>query len=242
MKDDKLIRGIEFGNMKGEENKSESINYDFNQSQPIFQQQVSEEDILNNPNIRNDMLSKVYVLSQIGKLLLLPDQEYTTIELASQYFMVPYETIKKLIQRNYNELQYNGLLYISGENLKQYKNKVGGLLSHSSESVDTYINKYSPTLTLLNKRVILNIAMLLRDSEVAKEIRHMILDSLETPQGMMAFLTTIYYKVCEIDNNVNQYINSQTKDPIDKPIKNSVRDRTLPDVPEYLQEVFKQTK
>ena len=59
-------------------------------------------------------------------------------------------------------------------------------------------NPKSRSLTLYNRRVILNIAMLLRDSIIAKEIRYVILNVLDTKEGQMLMLyetqKAIYYR------------------------------------------------
>ena len=64
-------------------------------------------------------------------------------------------------------------------------------------SLPSEINK-SSILTLYNRRVILNIAMLLRDSIIAKEIRHVILKVLDTEEGQRLMLyetqNAIYYR------------------------------------------------
>ena len=49
-------------------------------------------------------------------------------------------------------------------------------------------NPKSSSLILYNRRVILNIAMLLRDSIIAKTIRHVILNILDTEEGQTLML------------------------------------------------------
>ena len=71
---------------------------------------------------------------------------------------------------------------MTGDNLKQWKENSSEIMSLPSEIINSSI------LTLYNRRTILNIAMLLRDSIIAKAIRYVILNVLDTEEGQTLML------------------------------------------------------
>ena len=162
-------------NQNQEENLIEGIMFEMNPIQQIIE---SEEFMLNNRYGRTNMLNSnpglVKVLDDIKYLNTMSDG-YMTIQMVANYFEVPVNTIVKCIQRNKEELFMNGLVVLKGEELKGY-------LSNDFVSCIMQLTKIRH-LTLLNRRVILNIAMLLRDSIIAKAIRYTILNVLDTDEG-----------------------------------------------------------
>ena len=172
-------------NQNQEENLIEGIRFEMNPIQQIIE---SEEFMLNNRYGRCNMLNSnprlVKVLDDIKYLNTMSDG-YMTIQMVAYYFEVPVNTIVKCIQRNKEELFMNGLVVLEGEELRQYK--MSGILQ-----VDTMSSRRINRLTLLNRRVILNIAMLLRDSIVAKVIRYTILNVLDTTEGQFLLQQRVY--------------------------------------------------
>lgn len=158
---------------------------------PPINIQITEDDVLDNIAIRRTMLNRTNELDRIKGLVLISNLEYCTIKMCADYFEVDFEIIKKCIQRNRDELIENGLISLSGKDVKNMINNGGDIMSpqlneivKSSQSGfeydgQTFNNKKN---TLLNRRVILNIAMLLRDSNIAKIIRKLLLDTSEYPQ------------------------------------------------------------
>ena len=163
-------------NQNQEENLIEGIMFEMNPIQQIIE---SEEFMLNNRYGRCNMLNSnpglVKVLDDIKYLNTMSDG-YMTMQMVADYFEVGYRTLQKSIQRNQEELFMNGLVVLEGEELRQYK--MSGILGDFMSP-----NNIKRSLTLLNRRVILNIAMLLRDSIVAKVIRYTILNVLDTVEG-----------------------------------------------------------
>ena len=105
--------------------------------------------------------------------------------MVANYFEVPIETIKYHVYTNKEhseELKENGLTLENKENLlslsDQLKTKRGGfdILDDNGNIVGTGSNK---GIMLFTRRTILNIAMMLDNSEVAKTIRSVLLDASE---------------------------------------------------------------
>lgn len=134
-------------------------------------------ELLENQNLRLKNLEKIEVLEKVGTLLLLPSTEFATAQQVATFFEVNLETIQKLIQRNKEELVNSGLISLKGQQLKELKETIEKLEFGAMDIKS--IPKKVTILTVLPKRAILNIGMLLRDSEVAKRLREALLDVVE---------------------------------------------------------------
>ena len=120
---------------------------------------------------RTKNLNKIEILKKVGNLLLLSNNEHATTKQVAEFFKVSIETVKSSIKDNKTELENNGLFLLKGQELKEFKASFDGSLKTLSR-----INR---ELILFPKRAILNIGMLLRDSEVAKRLRQALLDVIE---------------------------------------------------------------
>ena len=117
-------------------------------------------------------------MDKVGELLLLPNTEYATTEQVANYYEVGIEVVRKLFQRNKEELVHNGAITLGANKIVDDILRVDKMSIHKTKSGiligDNKLN-YKSNL-LFSKRAILNVGMLLRDSEVAKEIRTRLLD------------------------------------------------------------------
>lgn len=123
-------------------------------------------DLLEEKELRESVIDRLEVLDKVGNILLLPNTEFATTEMVANYYKVNKDVIRQLKIRNEDELSIDGV--------KHYKNKeIKELIN--SDIVSQL--KIPPTGTLIfPKRAILRVGMLLRDSEVAKEVRTKLLD------------------------------------------------------------------
>ena len=119
----------------------------------------------------------IHKLELVKEILMLDKTDFMTVQMVANYFEVDIKTIDKLINRHMDELLENGMIIVTG---KEFKNKfVTDTMSLTNyRGYFTYDNQKFANRTnrLINKRVLLNIGMLLRDSRVAKELRRRILD------------------------------------------------------------------
>ena len=138
----------------------------------------NEQVLLESKTMREEMVVKVSderadeIFNKVKGLILLPDNTNVTTEMVANYFEVDKDTIKKSIQRHNDELINDGLKVLKGKDLKCFKEllEVGDNVSLTPEI------KTSPSLTILPRRAILRLGMLLRDSLIAKQIRTYLLD------------------------------------------------------------------
>lgn len=124
---------------------------------------MEELQILENKETRNELMERIDVLEKVKQLVLLPNDLGATTQMVADYFEVEYDTIKKCVQRNQEELESNGLTKVVGEQLRDIKSLC-------------QIKSRAKEMTLFTRRAILNVAMLLTVGNVAKEIRKYLLD------------------------------------------------------------------
>jgi len=130
-------------------------------------------DLTNSPIERQNVLNNRYALEKIEEHLTLGGLEFEGDALLTKQqiidlFKVSESTIEKYLSTHEAELKNNGYKLLKGKKLKEFKG-----LSHGT--VIGYGTKIS-VLGVFNFRSTLNLAMLLTESERAKQIRSRILD------------------------------------------------------------------
>ena len=153
---------------------------------------MKEIELLEQKEIRENFIGRTEVLDRVGGLLLLPNTEFATTEQVSRYYNVDIESIQKITQRHKEELITDGYK----NHKKREIEKIYSLNGHCVQDVQSIENTQFKTIikfknnkeilsfgnagmSLFPKRAILRIGMLLRDSEVAKEIRTRLLDIVQ---------------------------------------------------------------
>lgn len=128
-----------------------------------------ENDLIENKELREELISKVEVLEKVKDLFLLPNTELMTTKMVAEYFEVEFKTVEKLVQRNREELTENGFMHMKYFEIKDAVN--------SDIMSELKISRQGSNI--FTKRAVLNVAMLLRDSDVAKRVRTSLLDQQE---------------------------------------------------------------
>ena len=136
----------------------------------ILEKEELRENILNNNRSLN-------IMDEYKTITTINNMEYETIDRVAKYFEVDYDCIKKLIQNNKRELIKNGLLILKGRETREFlvreNNSPTNYRGYFIADNRKFANKSN---ILVNKRCFLNMAMLLRDSKIAQDIRSKILD------------------------------------------------------------------
>ncbi|TPF17982.1 ORF6N domain-containing protein [Priestia megaterium] len=110
---------------------------------------------------REDVLLKVKAIPEM------PNTLEVTTEMAAEYYGVPINTIKTAISRNRDEFNdYEEIKVLKGKALKEFK----------SEFQDETLFKGANALTLISRRGLLRLGMLLTESEVARSVRSYLLN------------------------------------------------------------------
>ncbi|MFC7880572.1 restriction endonuclease [Streptomyces sp. NPDC057376] len=124
---------------------------------------ISETVLLESPALRSSVLERTDVLDRVKALSLLPDGMHVTTAMVATYFNVTVEAVRALVHDHRDELETSGYRVLTGPELSDFKQRSG-------------IRSRTRSLALFPRRAVLNIAMLLRDSEVARQVRVYLLD------------------------------------------------------------------
>jgi hypothetical protein len=114
-------------------------------------------------SLRESVIKHTEVLDKVKGLVMLPDDLHVTVQLAADYFEISDKTIESLIFDNKEELESDGLKVLSGDELSSFKK-------------ESQISSRAASLTIIPRRAVLRMGMLLRDSEVAKQVRTYLLN------------------------------------------------------------------
>lgn len=183
-------------------------------------------DILEKEELRQEILNNnrsLNIMDKYKTITTINNMEYETLDKVAEYFEVDYECMRVLIQRHKDELIKNGLLILNGsktreilvENKMLFTNYRGYFIADNRK----FANKSN---ILVNKRCFLNMAMLLRDSKVAQDIRSKILDIVlnENPKTEISTIdnTEILNKIDDLTNIIIR-LSKENKE-----LKNMVKD------------------
>ncbi|WP_406726519.1 restriction endonuclease [Streptomyces sp. GD-15H] len=124
--------------------------------------------LLESQTLRSSVLDRRDVLDKVKALSLLPDGMHVTTAMVAAYFEVAETVINNLLSRHRHELQSNGMRVLRGSELRNFKELNLSSYGHPQPR---------SALAIWSRRAVLNVAMLLRDSEVARQVRVYLLDT-----------------------------------------------------------------
>ncbi|MCJ0868766.1 restriction endonuclease [Streptomyces sp. AP-93] len=125
---------------------------------------INESVLLESRTLRTSVLERTEALDKVKALSLLPDGLHVTTAMVATFYEVAETAIRQLVQRHRDELAGNGMAVLRGSELRDF------------ESDNLSLSKRR-SLTIYSRRTVLNVGMLLRDSEVARQVRTHLLDS-----------------------------------------------------------------
>lgn len=138
-----------------------------NQTIPKTNKYIESETIRNETldNVSYDFLDKLKVIPYLTEDMVI------TLDQVATYYDVSVEAVRTIVKRNRNEFENDGMIILSGTDLKDFISKIC--------EVQFDLHKISPktrSLTLITKRSLLRIGMLLTNSEMATRIRNYLLN------------------------------------------------------------------
>lgn len=144
----------------------------------------TENEILESKALRDEISGRVEVLDKVKELFLLPKLDMMTMQQVADYYSVSLNVLNSCFQRNKEEIETDGAVKMSVKSMslrfaqnartKQYRG-----YGEIELSDDITLRVPNAGIVLFPKRAILRIGMLLRDSEVAKEVRTQLLNTFE---------------------------------------------------------------
>lgn len=119
-------------------------------------------------NVLNNRYAVDALQENLGFTGMLFEGEYRfTKKMVADFYEVEERTIERLLEDHGDELKYNGYILSRGKQLKEFKLQFAPVINVGSKTTQ---------LGLFNFRAMLNVGMLLTESEKAKQVRTRILD------------------------------------------------------------------
>lgn len=143
---------------------------------------MNKTEILMSKEQRMAMLDRIDVLNKVKALFLLPGLSMITAAQAAEYFEVSLKCVHMCYDRNREELSSNGAMVLTPTQLKERLNPQNVELVGSSSGqlvcIDNegYFEMPNRGCRFFTPRALLNLAMLLTESPVAREIRNQLLN------------------------------------------------------------------
>ena len=168
----------------------------------LLESDIDRQNILNNPFALNDIRESLGI-----KTLFFENKYWLITRQVAQYFEVDIKTIQRCLDLNEQELRQNGYEIFTEERLRIAKKM------YVSDINVLELDIRTPTLGMFDFRAFLNIAMLLQQSEKAKELRSLILNlaisSINKRVGDATFINQNAQAYKNIKQNYDQKYNTK---------------------------------
>lgn len=142
---------------------------------------MNENQLLEQKELREELIGRIEVLDKVKELILLPYGDSMTMDMVADYYEVGREAINSLVKDNRDEISEDGYTILESEQLKSFKNFC-------------QIKSRARSIAVFPRRAILRVGMLLRDSEIAKQVRTTLLNMADNKN-------TIQEETTKIDKN-----------------------------------------
>lgn len=144
---------------------------------------LKENELIEVKEIRERFIGRIEALDKVKELITLPNTDIATTEQVARYYDVGVDTINSLVFDNRKELESAGLTVIKKQDierdvLKEHNvkyNKFQGYIEFKDDTGEN-VRISNRGAKVFSRRAILCVGMLLRDSEIAKEIRTYLLN------------------------------------------------------------------
>lgn len=146
---------------------------------------ITSESMVDNHDLRNELIARTEVLDKVKKLLLIPEMNCMTIRQVADYYEVDIDTINRCCQRNRTEIEGDGVANKTPKVFKDLLNEQDVQLVQNRTNLviqiddNTRLEIPNRGIKCFSKRAILRIGMLLRDSKIAQEVRTQLLNIVE---------------------------------------------------------------
>lgn len=163
---------------------------------------MTEYNFTEDKALREQVAGRIEVLDKVKELLLLPELEMMTTQQVAGYYEVPTKTINNCYVENRDEVSLDGALKFHPRDIiERFPDIQETVKSRGYKefrlSEDVVLRVPNAGIILYPKRAILRIGMLLRDSEVAKEVRTQLLNTFEHSEDEV--------KVFDVNNENEMY-------------------------------------
>lgn len=141
---------------------------------------VTGVELVESKTLRSRHLDKVDVLGKVAVLAMLPGNEFATVKQVAEFYGVPQAAVTSLVHDHRAELEANGYATLTGAQLNSLKEF-------------SYVGKRARSLAVFTRTAVLNVGMLLTESEVARKVRAYLLavEATATPEHKAAAIQLI---------------------------------------------------
>lgn len=142
---------------------------------------MKETQFIDDKVLRDKSVKHYEVLEKVKELLLIPNTKWATQKQVAEYYEVGEKTIETIYSRHRDELESDGVSLKSYKEFLNIQNEGLEISYVVGKTIFTFANGNELTvpnrgLKVFPRRAILRVGMLLRDSEVAKEVRTQLLN------------------------------------------------------------------
>ncbi|MGC5005720.1 hypothetical protein [Streptomyces sp. DT203] len=137
----------------------------------------TEVALLESRALRVEQMGRVDVLDRVKSLVMLPDGIHVRTEDVARYFEVSTTAVRRLTDRHQGELAENGMRVLRGAELRSFHSDILSLWERKEREKPESYPQAATQLRLYTRRTVLNVAMLLRDSDIARCVRTYLLDA-----------------------------------------------------------------
>ena len=138
---------------------------------------MKETQFIDDRELRDKNATRFEVLEKVKEVLLIPNTDYAVMSQVAEFYEVGLEAIASLVKDNREELLEDGLINATGTETKRILGKFSKDFANQRGYFICEGIKFNNRNNLLfNRRAILRVGMLLRDSLIAKEVRTQLLN------------------------------------------------------------------
>lgn len=123
----------------------------------IVQSDMGAE-LVESPTLRSRHLGRTDVLDKVKGLATLPGNQHATVKQVAEFYDVPAKTISSVVVDNRAELESNGYTTLTGAQLNSLKEF-------------SCVGRRARSLAVFTRTAVLNVGMLLTESETARQVR-----------------------------------------------------------------------
>ncbi|MFJ7943029.1 hypothetical protein ACIQ6K_05045 [Streptomyces sp. NPDC096354] len=157
----------------------------------------TEVALLESRALRIEQMGRVDVLDKVKSLVMLPDGIHVRTEDVARYFEVSTTAVRRLTDRHQGELTENGMRVLRGHELRSFHGDILSLWERKGREKPGSYPQAATQLRLYTRRTVLNVAMLLRDSDIARCVRTYLLDA---EQDLRAGHASLEHRVTRIES------------------------------------------
>ncbi|MFF9568441.1 hypothetical protein [Streptomyces sp. NPDC014685] len=154
----------------------------------------TEVALLESRALRVEQMGRVDVLDKVKSLVMLPDGIHVRTEDVARYFEVSTGAVRRLTDRHQGELAENGMRVLRSSELQSFHSDMMSLWK--GEGAESY-PRAAARLRVYTRRTVLNVAMLLRDSDIARCVRTYLLDA---EQDLRAGYASLEHRVTRVES------------------------------------------